>query len=152
VKSSFELIQKREENLCLRLEVAKEELESTRLGDHSNIRVEIYTEYGVSLARRFLLNQGIRIDHHSEWSWQFSPAMNIGYHLSWQVTLHSSFGRSFRPPDYTELYYWSPQNVGNPRVVAEEAWSSELGGDFGLNAWLHSRATLLFRNERNLID
>jgi hypothetical protein len=27
-----------------------------------------------------------------------------------------------------------------------------LGGDFGLNAWLHSRATLLFRNERNLID
>ena len=136
----------------LGLEVAKEELESTRLGDHSNVRVAIYTEYGVSLGRRFALNPGIRIDHHSEWGWQSSPAINIGYHLSRQVRLRSSFGRSFRPPDYTELYYWSPKNVGNPRLVVEEAWSSEFGGDFGLNTWLHFRTTLLLRKERNLID
>ena len=136
----------------LGLEVAKEELESTRLGDHSNVREAIYTEYGVYLGRRFALNPGIRIDHHSEWGWQFSPAINIGYHLSQRVELHSSLGRSFRPPDYTELYYWSPKNVGNPELVVEEAWSYEVGGDFGLNTWLHSRTTLLFRNERNLID
>jgi len=133
-------------------EVAKEELESTRLGDHSNVKAAIYTEYGVSLSRRFALNPGIRIDHHSEWGWQFSPAVNVGYHISRLVRLHSSFGRSFRPPDYTELYYWSPKNVGNPKLVIEQAWSYELGGDFGLNTWLHSRTTLLLRNERNLID
>lgn len=138
--------------IVLGIEVAEEELESSRLGDHSNVRGAIYTEYGVSLGRRFALNPGIRIDHHSKWGWQFSPAMNMGYHLSPGVRLHSSFGRSFRPPDYTELYYWSPKNVGNPELVIEEAWSYELGGDFGLNTWLHSRITLFFRNGRNLID
>ncbi len=133
-------------------EVAKEELESTRLGDHANVKEAIYTEYGVSLGRKFTLNPGIRIDHHSGWGWQFSPAMNIGYHRSRKVRLHASWGKCFRTPDYTELYYWSPKNVGNPRLVVEEAWSYELGGDFGLNTWLNSRTTLLFRNGRNLID
>ncbi len=133
-------------------EVAKEELESTRLGDHANVRGAIYTEYGVSLGSRFTVNPGIRIDHHSGWGWQFSPAINMGYRASSKVRLHSSWGRSFRTPDYTELYYWSPQNVGNPHLVVEEAWSYELGGDFGLNNWLHSRNTLLFRNGRNLVD
>jgi len=143
---------KRGGEFVLGAEVVKEELESTRLGDHSNVRAAIYTEWGFSLGRKFTLNPGIRIDHHSGWGWQFSPAMNIGYHPSRKMRLHSSFGRSFRPPDYTELYYWSPKNVGNPKLVVEQAWSYELGGDFGLNTWLHSRTTLLFRKERNLID
>lgn len=133
-------------------EVAREELTSTRLGDHSNVRGAIYTEYGVSLGRKFTLNPGIRVDYHSGWGWQSSPAMNIGYRLSRQVRLHSSWGRSFRAPDYTELYYWSPKNEGDPNLVVEEAWSYELGGDFGLNTWLHSRTTLFFRNGQNLID
>jgi len=136
----------------LGIEVVREELESTRLGDHSNVREAIFAEYGVSLGRKFILNPGFRIDHHSKWNWQFSPAMNIGYYLSRQAKLRSSFGRSFRPPDYTELYYWSPKNVGNPSLVVEEAWSSELGGDFNLNNWLDSRTTLFFRKESNLID
>jgi len=142
----------RKGEFVLGLEVAKEELESTRLGDHSNTKAAIYTEYGISLARKVTLNPGIRIDHHSGWGWQFSPAMNIGYHPYPKMMVHSSLGRSFRPPDYTELYYWSPKNVGNPRLVVEEAWSYELGGDFDLNTCLHSRITLLFRKAGNLID
>lgn len=133
-------------------EVAKEELQSTRLGDHADVRGAIYTECGTSLGKKFTLNPGIRIDHHSGWGWQFSPAVNIGYHRSRKVRLHTSWGKSFRTPDYTELYYWSPKNVGNPRLIVEEAWSYELGGDFGLNTWLHSRTTLIFRNGRNIID
>jgi len=136
----------------LGIEAAKEELESTRLGDHSNFKAASYTEYGVSLGRKFTLNPGLRIDHHSEWGWQFSPGMNIGYHPSHKIRLHSSFGKSFRPPDYTELYYWSPKNVGNPSLVVEQAWSYELGGYFELVTWLLSRTTLFVRKERNLID
>ncbi len=136
----------------LGVEVANEELESSRLGDHSNFRQASYTEYECSLVRRLSINPGVRIDHHSEWGWQFSPGMNVGYHPSHKIRLHSSFGRSFRPPDYTELYYWSPKNVGNPRLVVEEAWSYDLGGDFEWDTWLHSRTTLLVRKERNLID
>jgi iron complex outermembrane receptor protein len=133
-------------------ELAKEELASSRLGDHSNLRGAVYAEYGVSLGRRFTLNPGIRIDQHSEWGWRSSPAMNIGYFPSRKMRLHYSLGRSFRAPDYTELYYWSPKNVGNPRLVVEQAWSHELGGDFELNTWLCSRTALFFRNGRNLID
>ena len=138
--------------IVLGAEVAKEELRSTRLGNHSNVETAIYAEYGVSLGRSFGLNPGIRLDHNSEWGWQFSPAMNTYYHLSPKVKLFSSLGKSFRTPDYTELYYWSPKNVGNPRLVIEEAWSYELGGDFDLNTWLRPRMTLLVRDERNLID
>jgi len=136
----------------LGIELGEEELKSTRLGDHSNLREAIYTEYSMSLGKKFTLNPGIRIDHHSEWGWHSSPAMNIGYLASRRVRLHYSWGRSFRPPDYTELYYWSPKNVGNPRLVIEEAWSYELGGDFELSTWLDSRTTLIFRNGSNLID
>jgi len=133
-------------------ELAKEELKSTRLGDHSNLREAIYTEYSMPLGKRFTLNPGIRIDHHSEWGWRSSPAINIGYFPSRRVRLHYSWGRSFRPPDYTELYYWSPKNIGNPKLVIEEAWSYELGGDFELSTWLNSRTTVIFRNGSNLID
>jgi len=133
-------------------EVAREDIDSTRLGNHSNTRAAIYTEYGAFTGKKYTFNPGIRIDHHSRWGWQFSPGVSIGYRPCARTSFHSSFGRSFRAPDYTELYYWSPKNVGNPQLVVEEAWSYELGGDFRLNNWLHSTATVFLREGRNLVD
>jgi len=63
------------------------------------------------------------------------------------VDLSIEGSRTVRLPDYTELYYRSPVNVGNPDLKAEQAWNLELGA-----RWHGWRATVFYRKESELID
>ncbi len=57
------------------------------------------------------------------------------------------FSRSLRIPDFTELYYVSPVNVGNPDLKAEKAANYELSAVKG-----NAKAVFFYRREKNLID
>ncbi len=67
------------------------------------------------------------------------------------VTLHASFGTSFRVPTFTELYYRDPQTAGDAGLEPETAWTVDAGvraaaGPLDLDAgYFHRDAT-------NLID
>mgnify|MGYP001594260474 FL=1 len=139
-------------NLILGGEGVKEEIESSVLGDHNAFRAAVYAENESLFADKFILNLGIRGDHHSIYGMEWAPSVSAGWRFS-SFMLRSSVGRTFRAPSFTELYYKSPANLGNPNLKPENAWSYELGADY-----YHSEDRLRFgitsfrRNEVNLID
>ena len=94
--------------------------------------------------------------------WTVRPGMSISYSsrntTEWLpfVSAYRRFGpvglvleasRSVRLPDYTELYYTSPDNQGNPDLNVETSWNADV-----TVLWRALSATLFYRDESNLID
>ena len=67
------------------------------------------------------------------------------------LKLRTSLGRSFRVPTYTELYYNTAANKGNPALSPEKSWSYEVGLDWTRQSFSWG-ATLFRREGDNLID
>ena len=133
-------------------EIQKDVIKSNGLGDHTNKNLSLYSEYEASLTERFYLNLGLRSDFFSGYSAQFNPNVSLALILSPKLKLRGSAGRAFRIPSFTELYYSSPANIGNPKLKPEKTLSVEAGLDyFPLNS-LTWEMTLFFRRDRDLID
>ena len=67
--------------------------------------------------------------------------------MNWFV----SFGKSFRIPTYTELYYKDPANQGNPDLRPEKSWTYETGIRWNTEGF-HTDFTLFLRDSKDLID
>lgn len=139
------------ENFVLGLELVKEEFESLKSGDHSNIRTSIFFEARKNFSKKLIANLGIREDFHRTYGWSFSPDFSIAYILSPNLKLRFSAGRSFRAPSYTELYYKDPVNKGNPNLKPEKAETLEIGLDSYFKNF-EIKFSLFDREERELID
>lgn len=137
--------------LVLGGEIGEETIESTNLGDHSRTRQALFAGFQPEIGNNFWLDMGMRGDYYKGWGWEGSPSVGLGYRVRPALKLRTSAGRSFRVPTYTELYYQSPANIGNPDLKPEESWSYDVGFDWTGNGF--SWATTIFRREGdNLID
>jgi iron complex outermembrane receptor protein len=58
------------------------------------------------------------------------PGIEAGFPITSGIRMYGSFNRGFRLPSFTELYYQSPTNTGNPNLLPESAWHSEAGFKF----------------------
>ena len=132
-------------------EIAEESIDSSNLGDRSRGRGALFFEYQSVRADAFLLDVGMRGDHYEGWVWEGSPGASLAYRVGHSLMQRGSAGRSFRVPTYTELYYETAANKGDPDLVPEEAWSYELGLDHddGVFSW---GATMFRREGEDLID
>jgi iron complex outermembrane receptor protein len=84
-------------------EIGGERIESTNLGDHSRLREALYLEFSRKTQDKLFLNLGVRGDHYSDWEWEGSPSLSLGYKVSPSLKLRTSLGRSFRVPTFTDL-------------------------------------------------
>lgn len=125
-------------------------VEGAALGQHSRNNISFYTEYQKT-HRVLLVNLGARLDYNSQYGRFFSPALNLGYIISKDLKIRACVGKSFRAPTFTELYYLSPANVGNPSLKVEQAWSGEVGLDYSRLRSFFS-LTLFLREGKNIID
>jgi iron complex outermembrane receptor protein len=83
--------------------------------------------------------------------WQWYPGLDIGFKLSSATKLYASANKSLRLPTFTDLYYQSATNIGNPDLQPEEALSFETGLKY-TGHWLTSHFTLFKRWGENMID
>ncbi len=79
------------------------------------------------------------------------PGTGISYkaHRNWD--LYASMNRSLRRPTFTELYYKGPQNVGNPTLLPEEAWTGETGIN-GRYPTFETGLSVFYRKGNQIID
>lgn len=132
-------------------EFGTEEIESSNLGNHDRNKGGFFVEHRFESRKKITLVAGVFAYHYSKWGWTVWPGIDIGIPLSDRVKLFGSLGRSFRVPTYTELYYDTPANKGDPDLKPEEAWSFEAGMRWSGKGI--SGSTSFFRREgRNLID
>ena len=140
-----------EKEMAFGWEYVEERLTSSRLGNHRRFRIGLFGEWVYPLSSRFIINGGVRADHQKEWGLELNPTVSIKYFLSSHIQWRSSVGRVFRAPSFTELYYHSPADIGNPSLKPEYGWSIETGFCWG-DRERCVETTFFWRDERNEIE
>lgn len=138
--------------IALGVEYQEDSIDSNGLGDHGRSWVSGFGEWGFSKDSRFFLNAGFRLDRYYDYDLEFNPTVGMSFWPVNSLNLRISAGRSFRVPSYTELYYNSPANKGNPDLDPEHAWSIETGMDYNLGTKAAYHFTFFYRDETDIID
>jgi len=155
---SYQAAVRRNEDVSRNIEVhygvegLHESIVSNNLGDHSRSRGAAYVAVDFRALKRFSLSISAREEIYRAFSAEFCPTIAGGYWLSPHLKLRASVSRAFRVPNYTELYYEDPANIGNPNLRPERAWNYEGGIDWNPAARWHGYLTLFQRRERDDID
>lgn len=132
------------------MELLQSQLSSSVLGHHKQTTFSLYNETVYQIDSGWLLNSGIRLDQFHD-GHQVSPALGLRYTIKPGLSWRFSGGRVFRIPNFTELYYQSPANTGNPDLKPETGWALETGVTWQYPDFSAS-LTCFYRNETHHID
>lgn len=133
-------------------EAIHESIVSNNLGEHARSRGAVYAAFDLRGIRRFSLSLAAREEFYRRYSGEFSPTAAAGYWLSPALKARASASRAFRVPSYTDLYYSDPDNLGNPNLRPESAWTYEAGLDWVPAGRLSGEAAVFERRLRDGID
>ena len=109
------------------VEMTKEVIESSNLGDHDRSRYGFFLEQKFYPTEPLSIGIGASAMRYTRWGWEFWPGADMNVKLAEGLNGFASIARSFRVPTYTELYYSTAANQGNPNLKPEEAWTGEVG-------------------------
>lgn len=81
----------------------------------------------------------------------FFPGIDVGYEFRPALKAVASFNTSMRMPTFTDLYYSSPTNIGNPELKPEKSMTIE--GGLKLNKeFLRGQLIVFYRQGKDMID
>ena len=132
-------------------EIASEELQSPSLGDHDRNRSGVFLEHKFCPVEHLTFGFGASAMHYSDWGWEYWPGAESNVELTDRLNWFASIGRSFRVPSYTEWYYDTPANQGNPDLKPERAWTYETGLRWRKKG-LGANLGLFLRDAEDVID
>jgi len=133
------------------IEYTSDKIVSNNLGDHQRDRKGFFIEQKVNLAKQLNLNLGGFAFNYSNLGWKFWPGFDLAYSPTRNFKIFANFGRAFRIPTYTELYYSDPVTMGSSKLQPEESTNYELGINYNYKSVKLN--TSVFRREgKNLID
>jgi iron complex outermembrane receptor protein len=133
-------------------EAYRDAIVSGNLGDHTRTRGALYAALDARALGRFSFTVGGREELYDGGRRQFSPTVNAGFWASQRLRFRGGVSHAFRLPNYTDLYYHDPANVGSPNLRPEKAWSYETGLDWNAGSRLRGDLTVFARRERDGID
>ncbi|HEY4787854.1 MAG TPA: TonB-dependent receptor [Bacteroidales bacterium] len=92
--------------------------------------ISVFLEHSATI-RNFYFSAGVMGNHNTKLAGiGFYPGVDVSYQLPWNHKVYVTVNKSLRLPTFTDLYYNGPQNVGNPNLKPEQAWSFETGLKF----------------------
>ena len=112
----------------LGLELRGDWLDSKTSGDHDRATVGVFLEDDVELfAGRLRLVPALRFDHTGGFGAEWLPHLGaVAAPWPW-LRLRANAGRSYRAPNFDELYLDEGSLRGNPALRPEEAWDLDAG-------------------------
>ena len=129
----------------------KEFLVSSNLGDRERDVTQVFFDHQFKF-----FNQKLEVNPGASWANYsganfFYPGMDVGFIFNPNHKVFGAVSKGFRIPTFTDLYYVSPAEIGNPNLVPESAISSELGYGFQ-NEKILAKASGFLRNTKEGID
>lgn len=133
-------------------EYKKEFLRSNNLGERNRSVTSIFFQHQLSL-----FNDKLNITPGASWSYFtnigdfFYPQIDVAFKINPEHKLFANAARVHRLPSYTEYYYKSKLEVGNPDLKPESADSYELGYQF-LQTNFSAQISIFRRYAKDAID
>ena len=110
----------------------------------------LFIEKNINL-NNLAISAGIMMNINSEYGNEYFPGIDMAYNFSNNIKLFTSYNKSMRTPNYTELYYLSPTNQGNINLKSEHSTNQELGLKWNGNS--HQTTFTYYKREgENMID
>jgi iron complex outermembrane receptor protein len=119
---------------------------SPSLGNHGDYRNGVYASAVAGIGKA-TLSLALRFDRNSRGEDMLSPAAGFSLPVSEHSTLRMRVSRSFRTPTYTERFYLSPANIGDPHIESEHSLSAETGIDTRAGRWSGGVAVFASRSD-----
>jgi iron complex outermembrane receptor protein len=118
----------------------------------SRTNISLFSEYSHHFVS-FDISGGLMANRNSSQGrkWEIFPGIDISWKISTLLKMYASVNKSLRIPTFTDLYYKSATNIGNPDLLPEEAQSYETGIKYN-NTWITSHLSLFLRLGQNMID
>ena len=137
----------------LGLDLNQLHLESTNLGNRERSVATLFAEQRIVLLNGKLgITPGLQLNYYSDFGTNFLPGVDMGYDLDNHISLFANWGRTYRVPTFTDLYYTDPANAGNPNLLPEFANTYEFG--VKTNNWkgITGQVSYFQRNGQDIID
>lgn len=133
------------------IDYRKEFLTSSNLGERKRDVTQVFFDHQFRFFNQKLeINPGASLANYSGDNFIY-PGVDIGYIINPNHKVFGAVSKGFRIPTFTDLYYTSPTENGNPTLVPENAVSSELGYRFQ-NHKVLAKISGFIRNTTNGID
>ncbi|MFC3757686.1 TonB-dependent receptor plug domain-containing protein [Chryseobacterium tructae] len=134
------------------VELRKEFLVSSNLGNPNRFVSQVFFEHHFSLLDKKLnITPGISWANYSKEGNFFYPGLDVGYNFNPNNKVYGNIAKVHRIPTFTDLYYVSPQERGNPNLQPENGISSEIGYQYQDKKIL-AKISGFLRDSRNSID
>lgn len=134
------------------VELKKEFLASSNLGDRNRFVSQVFFEHHFSLLDKKLnISPGISWANYSKEGNFFYPGLDVGYNFNPNNKIYGNIAKVHRIPTFTDLYYVSKTEQGNPDLLSENAISSEVGYQYQ-NSRILAKISGFMRNSSNSID
>lgn len=110
------------------VELRKEFLVSNNLGERNRFVSQVFFEHHFSLLDKKLnITPGISWANYSKEGNFFYPGLDVGFTFNQNNKIYGNIAKVHRVPTFTDLYYVSKTEVGNPNLKPESAVYAELG-------------------------
>lgn len=136
----------------LGVEIRKEFLASNNLGRRERFITQLFLEHHFSFFDdRMDIAPGISWSAYDREGNFLYPGVDVGYNLSPNHKIYGNAAKVSRIPTFTDLYYLSKTEEGNPFLQPEHAFSAEVGYRYHRNG-LELKASGFLRDTDNSID
>ena len=136
----------------LGLELRKEFLASNNLGNRERFVTQVFFEHHFSFFQNSLnVSPGISWANYDKEGNFFYPGLDLGFDFSEHHKIYGNITKVNRIPTFTDLYYVSKTEAGNPNLKPENAMSAEIGYRFQKQSFLGKISGFL-RDSDNSID
>ncbi|WP_312075946.1 TonB-dependent receptor domain-containing protein [Chryseobacterium sp.] len=136
----------------LGVELRKEFLASNNLGHRERFVTQVFFEHHFSFFDKKLnISPGASWANYSTDGNFFYPGIDVGYTFLENSKVYGNISRVHRVPTFTDLFYVSKTEQGNPNLLPENAVYAEIGYQYQTKNIL-AKASGFMRDANNAID
>ena len=134
------------------IDLSNSSISSNNLGDHNRFTTSLYADYTFKTNdNKLSFSPGLSISNFSDMSTHFFPGVDLGFDFSEKINLYANYGKTYRIPTYTDLYYSDRNTIGNPDLNPEHAITNEIGIKYS-NENIDVTSSFFIRKSSNIID
>jgi len=134
------------------IDLSNSSISSNNLGDHNRFTTLLYADYTFKTKdNKLSFSPGLSISNFSDMSTHFFPGIDVGFDVNEKINLYANYGKTYRIPTYTDLYYSDRNTIGNPDLNPEHAITNEIGIKYS-NENIDVSSSFFTRKSSNIID